>query len=132
MRAGISFLTKCVPFQTENYGWKLTNDLINSNFTLCEKEGRVGGHVKFGIAILIPVILSILFTFPHWKQLEDTRKKKICTMPLLLIQCWPQYRNLRILYLSLWKKDKRWKTEREIIERDISSLGKTISLQKIS
>ena len=97
----------------------------------CEKEGRIGGHVKFGILILSPVILAIFFTFPHWWRLEDNRKKKIFTLPLLLIQCWPQYRMCRILYLSLWKKDKRWKTEKEIIERDLSSLGKTSSLQKL-
>ena len=119
-------------FLTENYGWKLTNDLIGNNITSCEKEGRIGGHVKFGILILCPVIFNIIFTFPHWWRLEDTRKKKMFTSPLLLIQCWPQYRMLRILYLSLYMKDKRWKNEKEIIERDISSLGKTISLQKFS
>ena len=112
--------------------WKLTNDLIGNNIDSCEKEGRIGGHVNFGILILSPVILAIFFTFPHWWMLEDNRKKKIFTLPLLLIQCWPQYRMLRILYLSLCKKDKRWKNEKEIIERDISSLGKTISLQKLS
>ena len=104
----------------------MTNDLISNknNFEICEKEGRTGGHVKFGLLILSPVILSIFFTIPHWWQMEETRKMKLLTLPLLLIQCWPQYRTLRILYLSIWKKDKRWKTEKEIIERDVSSLGK--------
>ena len=82
-----------------------------------------GNRPYFGIAVLCPVLLSILSLVPHWWRKENTLKKRLLTAPFMLLNFWPQYRNIRILYYGLWKQDKRWRIENEHCHRDISSNG---------
>ena len=82
------------------------------------------GHVLFGLFVLFPVLFSFFFTFYHWWKLEGNWKKRSLTFPLLLLQFWPQYRMIRIIFLGLLKKSSNWKKEKEILQRNISSIGK--------
>ena len=82
------------------------------------------GHINFGLTMLGPMILSILFTIPHWWRIEATTSNRLKTFPLLLLLFWPQYRALRILYLGLWAKSKLWREEKFTINKDVSSVGK--------
>ena len=101
--------------------------IINDE-TECKKlEIVYYGHTKFGILALSPVFFSFLFTLSHWWKLEENWKKRLMSLPFLLLQCWPQYRMARILYLGLWKKDKMWRSEKETIERNVCSLGRISS-----
>ena len=104
------------------YPHKIINDE-----TECKKLGHfVGyyGHTKFGILALSPVFFSFLFTLSHWWKLEGNWKKRLMSLPFLLLQCWPQYRMARILYLGLWKKDKMWRSEKETMERNVGCVGR--------
>ena len=90
------------------------------------------GHPKFGILVLSPLILSFLFTLSHWWKLEGNWKNRLMSLPFLLLQCWPQYRMARILYLGLWKKDKKWRSEKETMDRNVGSVGRYLITYTIS
>ena len=74
--------------------WDVYSDVAFAIYLISE------GHIKFGLTMLGPMILSILFTIPHWWRIEATKSNRLKTFPLLLLLFWPQYRALRILYLS--------------------------------
>ena len=52
----------------------------------------------FGKLMIIPLILSTLFILPHWLACEETLKRRLVTFPLVLLQLYPQYRSLRVLW----------------------------------
>ena len=95
----------------------------NINEEICQKAGHQwNGHPKFGMLVFSPVVVNCLFSLYHWWQIE----KNWLTLPLVLLQLWPQYRVAKILYLGLWKRDHRWKEKHEAFERNVSSLGELI------
>ena len=53
---------------------------------------------KFGKLMILPLILSTLFILPHWLKREKTLKGRLLTFPLVLLQLYPQYRSLRVLW----------------------------------
>ena len=79
-------------------------------------------HPIYGSVILIPILLTTLFTIPHWWKTEDTTTRRIFTFPLLLTQFWPQYQVFKVLKLVI-QGDSQWKVEKEKLEKEISSLG---------
>ena len=83
----------------------------------------IGTHLKFGTVILIPVMVSTLFTLPHWWRLEGNWRQRLKTFPLVLIQFWSQYRVLRVLVKGLWYQTSSWRREKMIFEKDIGALG---------
>lgn len=80
-----------------------------------------GSHPRFGIAMLFPIIISTLFTLYTWWNIETDHK---LTLPLVILQCWPQYRAGKILYLGLWKQVNEWKKEQELYKKAIGNIGK--------
>ena len=56
---------------------------------------------------------------------QGNRQQRWATFLLYVGHLWPQYRALRVLILG-WKKDKTWYQEKELLERDLSSLGKIL------
>ena len=85
-------------------------------------------HPKFASSMLGPLAASILFTIPHWWRSEGTMCRRLVTLPLLLGLCWPQYRAVRILVLGLCMKVSSWRSEKEFIEKDVCSIGKTFTM----
>ena len=77
---------------------------------------------KFGACILIPVIIAFLFTIPHWMKVENTWKKRLYTMPLLIGQVWPQFQFIKVLW-AMRQSNVLWKYEREKLDKQIGSLG---------
>ena len=75
-----------------------------------------------------PLTASILFTIPHWWRSEGTWFRRIITLPLLLGLCWPQYWAVRILVLGLCMKVSSWRKEKETVDKDVSSIGKTFGM----
>ena len=80
-------------------------------------------HPIYGSMILFPILVATLFTSFHWCKREDTTRKKLFTLPLLIGQLWPQWQVLKVLWM-MKKRDGHWKAEREKLQKDISSLGK--------
>ena len=102
------------------FSYRLFNEAYKPD-TYNEKKPTYGG------IMLIPVALATLFMIPHWWREENTLKKRICTLPLLILQLWPQWKVLKIIKL-MWNKDKKWKYEKEKLDREVSSLGIIFSI----
>ena len=62
-------------------------------------------HPAYGAVMLIPIILANLFTITHWLKKENTWKKRLYTLPLFILQFWPQWRALRVINLEM-KQDE--------------------------
>ena len=67
--------------------------------------------------------LSLLFVLPHWWRTEKTTKRRLLTLPLLLMQIWPQYRVVKLL-ISLWNDQRKYHIKKEEYDRDVSCVGK--------
>ena len=83
-------------------------------------------HPKYAVAMLCPVLLSTIFLIPQWWNIErkTSIKNKIWTFFLVLIQFWPQWKMIQMLYKGLIKKDPDWKNEKENLLRNVGNLGK--------
>ena len=80
-------------------------------------------HPKFGIAMLVPVILSWIFVAKQWYQTEKGLIQKLSTLPFLILQCYPQYRALRVIYHANWRKTSGWQKKKDAFEMEVSHLG---------
>ena len=96
----------------------------NSKECIEEDELRVR---RYGYAMIGPILLMTIFTIRQWWSCEKNWAR-IFTLPLVILQIFPQYKALRILYLALWKKSPTWKDEKEVYDRDIGTLGKCSNL----
>ena len=88
--------------------------------------GSMYGHHNFALTMLMPVLLTMLFILPHWwnNEKKTTSCNKIFTFALVLLQFYPQWKMLNVLYMGLWKKNAKWKEEKERFQKNIGSLGK--------
>lgn len=75
---------------------------------------------RYGYAMLAPILLMTIFSLRQWWRLEKSWNR-LRTLPLVLLQVFPQYRALRILYLGLQKKAS-WRAEKDVYDRDLTSL----------
>ena len=85
---------------------------------IAEQDLRVR---RYGYAMLAPILLMTIFSLRQWWRLEKSWNR-LRTLPLVLLQVFPQYRALRILYLGLQKKAS-WRAEKDVYDRDLTSLG---------
>ena len=85
-----------------------------------------GDHPIFGISMMCPILVATIFLLPHWWRVEATLTNRIKTFPLVVGQLWSQYRMARILYLGLLLQDESWIIEKEILEKNIILIGKSI------
>ena len=81
------------------------------------------GDQKYVVALITPPIISWLFITFQWFRLEVGAKRKLLTLPLLLLQIYPQWRALRVLYYGKWKKKRGWQRMKEEWETEICNLG---------
>ena len=78
----------------------------------------------FGWIIWIPIIINLLFTIPHFLRVEKTWKQRLLTFPLLICQCWPQYRSLRVIWFAYVPKNfAKCLAEKLDLEQNVSNLG---------
>ena len=104
------------------------SDIDIFNETICaEIEGEWGTHANFAIAMICPILLSMAFLLPQWWQFEKNTSmlNRIWTFILVLIQFWPQWKMLQLLYMGLWKKDPDWEKEKQKLKRNVGCLGKS-------
>ena len=92
--------------------------------TVFNSCNEMGTNPKYGLLMLCPIIISMIFIFGQWLRMEDSTKKRLYTLLLLLLQLYPQYRTLKVLYKALWKRDIRWKKDKEMLQRNLKSIGR--------
>ena len=97
----------------------LSTDQIQTD--ICFKDAT------FGAFLLIPIVITTIFTVPSWFKAEGTWKRRFCTLPLLVGQFWPQCQFIKVLWL-MWQTKSAWKYEKERLEREIGSIGKSAFL----
>ena len=95
-----------------------------------ECTGIAEPQPNYGKVMLIPIMLATLFTIPHWLKRENTLRKRLYTLPLLLGQFWPQWQVIKILRL-MTKRNPQWQTEKKNLEKEVSSLGKVNLLENM-
>ena len=101
--------------------------IVRCNITYDKLDYKqVGSQPVYGTVMLIPIMISTLFTLHHWWRLETKWWHKLLTLPLVLVQFWTQYRTIRILILGLWYQIGSWRKEKKVFDKDLSSLGKII------
>merc|ERR1712012_291604 len=72
--------------------------------------GREKNHPKYGSVTLVPLLMSFIGQTIQWFKTETREKRsKMNTFPLLLLQIYPQWRALRVIYYGKIKKDHRWR-----------------------
>ena len=77
----------------------------------------------FGFVLATPMTLSLFFTIPHWWKAEKTKCRRLSTLPLFILQLWPQYQAFKLLK-ALWKDQNKYHDKLEEFNTDVSSLGK--------
>ena len=91
----------------------------------CKDRGIVvPPHPKFGTVMSIPLLLSWLLVIRQWYKMEHGMKQKLKTLPLLILQVYPQWRALRVLYHAKWRKNRGWPKMKEEWETGITHIGK--------
>ena len=89
--------------------------------------------IKMGRIMTIPLILSTLFILPHWLNCEKTLKRRIITFPLLLLQLYPQYRSMRILWWAFVRKNAtKALKEKHHHESSLSNVGRNTPAPKVT
>ena len=98
-------------------GWKVEDGYFYSN-----------RHPKFATILSIPVLLSFVLLIPHWLKTEKTSKRRWMTLPLLLLQVWPQYRILKLLILLFKDREdqQKYHEKKAKHDKDITCIGKSI------
>ena len=112
---------------TDYQNLKKLSEAYPKNKTLCTAAGGLFyGHPNFALAMLMPVLLTMLFILPHWwhNEKKTTLYNKIFTFALVLLQFYPQWKMLNVTYIGFWKKDANWKEEKENLLRNVGGLGK--------
>ena len=109
--------------------WDVYSDLGLIYALLTGNIGRES-HPKFAIAMFCPILLNMVFIIPQWWKFErkTNTKNKIWTFLLVLIQFWPQWKMIQVLYMGLIKKDSEWIKEKEKIQRNVGNLGKNLEI----
>ena len=81
--------------------------------------------ITFGKMMIIPLILSTLFIIPHWLECEKAWKSRLLTFPLVLLQLYPQYRSMRVLWWAFFRKNlSQCLKEKHYNDFSISYVGK--------
>ena len=87
-------------------------------------------HPKFATVLSIPVLLSFVLLLPHWYQTENTSKRRWMTLPLFLLQVWPQYRVFKLLIVLFQDREEQQKYHEKKAQHDrnITCVGKSVTV----
>ena len=78
------------------------------------------GHYMFGLSLIAPIFLNCSVTWFSWWKMEKLQVKK-WTWILVILQIWPQYRAMRVIFLFL-KGNPKAINKKADIDRDLGGL----------
>ena len=78
------------------------------------------GHLKYAASMTTPLLLQFLSTAYKWFQLEKRECKK-WTWTILLLQCWPQWRAIRMMHLQFRMDEKAEAKKKELMREVITT-----------
>ena len=109
--------------------WDVYSDL---GFIYALLTGKIsnykGSYLNYAIAMFCPIVLNTVFMIPQWWNFErkTSAKNKVWTFLLVLIQFWPQWKMIQVLYIGLIKRDPEWIKKKEYLQRNVGNLGKNL------
>merc|ERR1712051_18102 len=71
--------------------------------------------------MMVPVALAFLFTINQWAKNESGWKKKLITLPLLLLQLYPPFTALRLV-VYLITRNSKWFDANKIYNQSVASI----------
>ena len=78
-----------------------------------------------GSSTILFMVLGLLLTIPHYLKNEITWRRRLKTLPFLLLLCWPQFRAAEVIWIALVIKDVEIFEERlSVMELEITQIGK--------
>ena len=77
------------------------------------------GHYKYASSMTFPLLLQFLSTTYKWFRLEK-RESKRWSWIILLLQCWPQWRAIRIIQLEM-QKDEEAQAKKIELMREVTT-----------
>ena len=110
-----------------NY-YNLHYNMTTERYEQCET--MVTPHNRFGAAMLTPFILSWILVARQWHKNECGMIKKLKTLPFMVLQVYPQYRALRVLFYAKWKRQNGWQKMKHEWESGITHIGKLLEYQQ--
>ena len=84
-------------------------------------------HPTYAVAVMVPVALSFIFNIRQWWKNEDGLKKKLISVPFLILQLYPSFAAYRLV-VYLITRDKKWFDAKKIYDTSMSSIGKSSEL----
>jgi len=84
-------------------------------------DGIVRFHPKYAAAIMVPVALAFIFNIRQWWKNEDGLKKKLISVPFLVLQLYPPFAAYRMV-VYLITKDKKWFDAKKIYDTSMTSI----------
>ena len=77
-----------------------------------------------GYSTIFFMSLGFIATIPHYLRVENTWKRRLLRLPLLLLLCWPQFKACEVIYLGYGDDAERFETELATLDRELSHIGK--------
>ena len=84
-------------------------------------------HPTYAVAVMVPVALSFIFNIRQWWKNEDGLRKKLNSVPFLILQLYPSFAAYRLV-VYLITRDKKWFDAKKISDTSMSSIGKSSEL----
>ena len=72
---------------------------------------------------MVPVALAFIFNIRQWWKNEDGLKKKLISVPFLVLQLYPPFAALRLV-VYLITRNKKWFEAKKIYDLGMTSIGK--------
>ena len=72
---------------------------------------------------MVPVALAFLFTVNQWAKNESGWKKKLISLPFLLLQLYPPFAALRLV-VYLITRNRKWFDANKVYNQSVASIGK--------
>ena len=82
-------------------------------------------HPRYAAAIMVPVALAFLFTVNQWAKNESGWKKKLVSLPFLLLQLYPPFAALRLV-VYLITRNRKWFDANKVYNQSVASIGKIL------
>ena len=77
------------------------------------------GHWKYAASMTVPLCFQFVSTFYKWLRFEKRVSKK-WSFAMLLLQCWPQWRAIRIIHLDFQNNEKA-DAKKEELMREVTT-----------
>ena len=87
-------------------------------------DGVLRTHLKYAVAVMVPVALAFIFHIRQWRKNEDGLKKKLISVPFLILQLYPSFAAYRLV-VYLITRDKKWFDAKQNYDRSMTSIGKS-------